>query len=62
MANITVHIADKEQFPIELQLYDERQKIIREEFIGYVELKCQDAIASEVGSLEAESFQSIKIR
>lgn len=45
MANVTADIAGKEQLSIELRFYDENQKIIREEFIGYLELKCQEVLA-----------------
>nr|XP_034992903.1 52 kDa repressor of the inhibitor of the protein kinase-like [Zootoca vivipara] len=52
IADETADIAGKEQLPIGLRFYDERQKKIREEFVGYVELKSQEAptIASTIQS------------
>ncbi|XP_060133298.1 52 kDa repressor of the inhibitor of the protein kinase-like [Zootoca vivipara] len=52
MADETADIGGKEQLSIGLRFYDESQKKIREEFVGYVELKSQDAptIASAIHS------------
>lgn len=61
MADETADIAGKEQLSIGLRFYDESQKIIREEFVGYIELKCQDAstIASAIQSfLEDNNFSA----
>ncbi|KAJ8917910.1 hypothetical protein NQ315_002603 [Exocentrus adspersus] len=43
LADETADIAGKEQLSIGLRFYDEKQGKIREEFVGFMELKAQDA-------------------
>ncbi|KAI4461445.1 52 kda repressor of the inhibitor of the protein kinase-like protein-related [Holotrichia oblita] len=58
MADETADISGKEQLSIGLRFYDESQKIIREDFVGYIELKYQDAstIASAIQSFLENNF------
>lgn len=63
MADESCDIAGKEQLSIGIRFFDEDQNIIREEFLGFVELEAMDAntIATEIDKfLESAGLESNK--